>query len=310
MTAGWVGCQDAGGADERGAAGMAIDPICGMEVDEARGLRAERDGRTYFFCCEHCRRQFLSAERTPKSEPGTPAGGYFCPMCAGVESDAPGVCPRCGMALEATVGAPADGADAAELRSMHRRFWVALALGLPVLVLAMGGMVAGGALHRVVPAGLARWLQLVLTTPVVLWAGGPFFQRAARALAHRRLNMFTLIALGIGVNVLHRPEDFPPDLRDTAGSLAMAAGGAAPPRREAVFAMALTCLDRELNLWRAGAVEPLWQRWVESCNILGRQIHRGGLSGRVVRVDPDGALIVQTNAGAVKVRDGDIVELE
>ncbi|HPU97776.1 MAG TPA: biotin--[acetyl-CoA-carboxylase] ligase [Candidatus Hydrogenedentes bacterium] len=118
------------------------------------------------------------------------------------------------------------------------------------------------------------------------------------------------IALGIGVNVLHRPEDFPPDLRDTAGSLAMAAGGAAPPRREAVFATVLACLDRELNLWRAGAVEPLWRRWIEGCGILGRQIHRNGLSGRVVRIDPDGALIVQTKAGAVKVRDGDIVELE
>jgi Cu+-exporting ATPase len=234
---------------------MAIDPICGMTVDESRALRAERDGQTWYFCCEGCRQKFLSAPapglvslslpaaQTPPAEsscchgtghpsPLTPSPGaaYFCPMCPGVESDRPGSCPVCGMALERAHPAASarrtiytcpmhpqieqDGPgscpicgmalepktvvaeeDDPELDSMTRRLWVGAALTFPLLALAMGHMV-GLPVDRLVPPRFNGLLQLLLATPVVLWCGWPFFERGWRSVVTLRLNMFTLIALG------------------------------------------------------------------------------------------------------------------
>ena len=219
---------------------MARDPICGMTVDEASGLRAERDGQTFYFCSEHCRRTFLaqgkpagkSQRSTPETKP--PTGEYYCPMCAGVVSDTPGACPKCGMPLERNPGWAApetviytcpmhpevrqDGPgtcpkcgmdlepeyveagqeeDDPELRAMTRRFWVSVVLGLPVFLLAMLPMV-GVPLDQWIGHRPSLWIQLVLSTPVVLWGGWPFFQRGWRSLVTWKLNMFTLIALGTG----------------------------------------------------------------------------------------------------------------
>jgi Cu+-exporting ATPase len=229
---------------------MAIDPICKMEVDEATALKADRDGQTYYFCCEHCRGKFLGKPAAPaqlhqlghhpghaskSSEPQRPAGGkYFCPMCEGVTSDKPGNCPKCGMALESSQSTAASrktiytcpmhpeieqdqpgacpkcgmdleaqfveaGAeeDDSELRSMTLRFWVAIALGVPVLLLAMLPMI-GVPIDQWLSHAASRWLQLALSTPVVLWAGWPFFQRGWRSVLTWNLNMFTLIAIGTG----------------------------------------------------------------------------------------------------------------
>lgn len=112
-------------------------------------------------------------------------------------------------------------------------------------------------------------------------------------------------ALGIGVNVLHRAADFPPEIRLTAGSLAMARPNVSF-RREEVLAAILSTLDRELIQWREGQVNVLRERWIEACGLVGRHIRRGSIWGQVVRIETDGALIVQTPAGAVKVRDGDL----
>ncbi len=239
---------------------MAIDPICGMEVDEATALSAEREGNLYYFCCEQCKTKFLRGDApqphgaqpqgelvqlgaapamsamsmsamSPAGE--KPAAAYFCPMCPGVESDVPGICPKCGMALEPTQialpsapvyscpmhpevqsdtpgtcpkcgmalelqAAAADSAeDDSELRDMTRRFIVACVFGLPVLLLAMAPML-GLPLERWLSLGSQRWLQFVLSTPVVCWAGWPFFQRGWMSVRTGRLNMFTLIALGSG----------------------------------------------------------------------------------------------------------------
>lgn len=220
---------------------MAIDPICGMEVDESSPIRAERDGQTYYFCCEHCRKRFLERPSASvnadehASESAPHAGGkYVCPMCPGVESEGPAACPRCGMALEPATPPPPEsrviytcpmhpeieqdtpgtcpkcGMDLEpkyvataetekneELESMTWRFWVALALTIPVLLLAMGPMI-GLPFHRWMPLWATRWLELALTTPVVLWAGWPLLVRGARSVVNRSLNMFTLIALGVG----------------------------------------------------------------------------------------------------------------
>jgi Cu+-exporting ATPase len=121
-------------------------------------------------------------------------------MCEGVESDRPGACPKCGMELEA-IGAEVE--QDTELRDMTRRFWVGLGFGLPVFLLAMGGMVPGLELERLLPSHLSRWAQLILATPVVVWAGRPFFVRGWRSVVTWNLNMFTLIALGTGTAYLY-----------------------------------------------------------------------------------------------------------
>lgn len=171
---------------------MAKDPICGMQVDETGRLSAERDGQTYHFCCEACRRKFLGLPALPAPAATHP---FFCPMCAGVESDTPGTCPKCGMALESNaLGAPE---DTTELDDMSRRFWAALVLWLPVFILSMGPM-AIPSLHHWIPPVLSHWIQLCLATPVMAWCGLPFFQRAWQSLVTRNFNMFTLIGLGTG----------------------------------------------------------------------------------------------------------------
>lgn len=179
---------------------MAIDPICGMTVDEESGLRAERDGQTFFFCSSHCRQRFLSTS-TSVNRQETPQGKafYTCPMHPEVEQDHPGDCPECGMALEPkTVTAGSNGQDNAELRDMTTRFWIGAVLTLPVFLVAMAHLIPALGRQPWVDSHVSRWMQFVLTTPVVWWAGWPFFQRGWRSVVTRRLNMFTLIGIGVG----------------------------------------------------------------------------------------------------------------
>lgn len=280
---------------------MAIDPICGMTVDEATSLRAEREGQTFYFCCEHCRQKFLNQSATgavapqfvtlqkrdhlheahphakQEADPAEPvshymhgvstevksssSAKYFCPMCPGVESEAPGDCPKCGMALERnpawkpksaviytcpmhpqieqdhpgecpicgmalepkTIAAGADEEENAELHDMTRRFWIGAALTLPVFLLAMVHLVPGLHLDAIIPNNVSRWLQFILSTPVVLWAGWPFFKRGWRSIKTMQLNMFTLIAIGVGTAYVFSavamlfPNLFPPSMRHNGG---------------------------------------------------------------------------------------------
>src|SRR5664279_5459331 len=230
------------------------DPICGMEVDPTNAAAtAEHDGGTFYFCSEHCRQKFV------KETPAVPADGhvengqscchgghhpeaetaagerkpekkYFCPMCEGVGSDAPGSCPKCGMALERDPtfresekiiytcpmhpqieqdhpgncpicgmtlepkNVVADGKeDNTELRDMTRRFWIGVALGAPVFLLAMAHMFP--AAPHWMEGDISRWAQFILSTPVVFWCGWPFFARGWQSIRNRSLNMFTLIAI-------------------------------------------------------------------------------------------------------------------
>jgi Cu+-exporting ATPase len=126
---------------------------------------------------------------------------YTCPMHPEIVRNAPGSCPICGMALEPRVAAGIHEEDDSELRSMQRRFWVGVALSIPLLAISMGGMAAGSPLHNL-PDGWMEWLQFLLATPVVLWGGWPFFQRGWASLVNRHLNMFTLIAMGTGTAYL------------------------------------------------------------------------------------------------------------
>ena len=179
---------------------VAKDPICGMTVDEASALHAERDGQTFYFCSEHCRQKFLytAAAAEPKAIPHGKAV-YTCPMHPEVQQDHPGDCPKCGMALEPkTVTAGMDDGENVELRDMTKRFWIAAALTLPVFVLAMSHLIPVLGIQAWVTSDVSRWAQFALTTPVVCWAGWPFFVRGWRSIISRHLNMFTLIAIGVG----------------------------------------------------------------------------------------------------------------
>lgn len=176
------------------------DPICGMTVDKASALHAERDGKTFYFCSENCRKKFLSTSDSKKTEE-KPDGKaiYTCPMHPEVEQDHPGDCPKCGMGLEPkTVTAGDDDEENVELRDMTKRLWIGAVLALPVFVLAMSHLIPVLGSQEWVNGGISRWLQFALTTPVVFWAGWPFFKRGWHSIVMRHLNMFTLISIGVG----------------------------------------------------------------------------------------------------------------
>jgi Cu+-exporting ATPase len=210
----------------------AIDPVCGMTVDpESAAGHATHDGVTYYFCSAGCRGKFVAdpdrylapaAASAPEAAPGAI---WTCPMHPEIRQDHPGACPICGMALEpATV--TADTGPSPELADMARRFRIALVLSLPVFALEMGGHVFP-ALHHLVPMRVSVWIQLILATPVVLWAGSPFFERGWASLRTRKLNMFTLIAMGTGVAWIYSmvatvaPGIFPSAFRSPDGTVAI-----------------------------------------------------------------------------------------
>ena len=186
------------------------DPVCGMDVTsgQARGGSAEHAGTTYWFCSPSCRDKFVAnpskyvapASTPPRRQAPTPKAAatrvYTCPMHPEVRQVGPGSCPKCGMALEPRVPVVEEEPNA-ELADMTQRFWVGVALTVPLLALEMGGMAMPQVVGR--PSVTARlWIQLVLAAPVVLWGGWPFFVRGWRSVLTRSLNMFTLIALGTG----------------------------------------------------------------------------------------------------------------
>ncbi|HEY2135011.1 MAG TPA: YHS domain-containing protein, partial [Xanthobacteraceae bacterium] len=182
---------------------LARDPVCGMDVDpESAQHRAEHGGKMYYFCSAGCRTKFAAApakylaDAPPAAAPAPAGATYTCPMHPEIRQVGPGACPICGMALEPVIATADVGANP-ELADMTRRLWIGLVLAVPVVVLEMGGHIVGA--HRWVDPALSGLIQFGFATPVVLWAGWPFFERGARSLVTRHLNMFTLIAMGTGV---------------------------------------------------------------------------------------------------------------
>ncbi len=208
--------------------GMAIDPVCGMTVDPHTAKhRAEFGGRPYYFCSAGCKAKFEADPDKylgPKTDAEPIAEGtiYTCPMHPQIRQEGPGSCPICGMALEPEL-VTADAAENQELTDMARRFWIGLALSAPVLLLEMGGHLTG--LTEMLGQQNSNWLQFLLATPVVLWAGWPFFERGWQSLKTRNLNMFTLIAMGTGVAWTYSviatiaPSLFPMAFRITDGAV-------------------------------------------------------------------------------------------
>ena len=215
------------GAKASDGAATVKDPVCGMSVDPATAAhRASHDGQDYFFCSAGCRTKFIGdpmryLNPRVEAEPAVPGAIYTCPMHPEIRQEGPGSCPICGMALEpetVTAEAPPNH----ELIDFTRRFWVGLVLTLPVFALEMGGHLAN--LHMLIPGQMSNWIQFALATPVVLWCGWPFFERGWTSLRTRRLNMFTLIAMGVGVAWLYSvvavvaPTLFPPAFLKADGS--------------------------------------------------------------------------------------------
>ncbi|MGH8865762.1 MAG: HAD-IC family P-type ATPase, partial [Burkholderiales bacterium] len=245
---------------------MVIDPVCGMQVEKksAAGSSVYETHR-YYFCSVHCRDKF-DAEPRSYADADEPAKSshavHTCPMHPQVQQPGPGACPKCGMALEPETVQPTAarteytcpmhpeivrsepgncpicgmaleprGAAAeeenAELVDMTRRFWVSTALAAPVLILAMGSEFAPDIAMRIASGRTLQWIELALATPAVLWGGWPFFKRGWQSLINRHFNMFTLIALGVGIAWIYSmtatlaPGIFPPTLRMADGTVAV-----------------------------------------------------------------------------------------
>jgi P-type Cu+ transporter len=211
------------------AADRAIDPVCGMSVDpHTTAHRLTHQGRPYYFCSAGCRTKFAADPKkylaieaqTAAPEPVPDGTIYTCPMHPEIRQIGPGACPICGMALEPEL---ATAGPNPELAEMTRRFWIGLALTAPVFVLEMGAHVVGA--HGWIDQALSGWIQFALATPVVLWAGWPFFVRGWQSLLTRNLNMFTLIAMGTGVAYLYSvvatlaPGVFPAAMRAHGGTV-------------------------------------------------------------------------------------------
>src|SRR6516165_124951 len=210
----------------------ARDPVCGMTVDPAKAKhRAEHAGHSYMFCSARCREKFSAdparyVVSSPQGRAPAAAGEvlWTCPMHPQIVRKEPGNCPICGMALEPMTPAAGE-AVSSELRDMTRRFWVGVALSVPLLAIAMAEHFNKAALDALISPRLLVWVQLILGTPAVLWGGWPFFQRGWASIVSRRLNMFTLIALGTGVAYVYSlvaalaPGIFPASFRDVDGQV-------------------------------------------------------------------------------------------
>ena len=212
------------------------DPVCGMTVDPDRTEHhARHGGEAFHFCSARCHDKFVAdPERylRPEAKPAAPeqAGHpspkpgviYTCPMHPEIRQEGPGNCPICGMALE-PVTAGVEGEPNPELVDMTRRFWIGAALTAPLVLLELGAHLPGLGLHGLISPQASLWLQFLLATPVVLWAGWPLLERGWRSFASRRLNMFSLIALGVGVAYLFSlvatflPGIFPAGFRNAEG---------------------------------------------------------------------------------------------
>jgi len=188
-------------ADNPVVSGQVKDPVCGMRVDaKTTPHHAGHDGQEYHFCSARCREkfvadpaQYLSGDTGP--EPiATPGAIWTCPMHPEIRQEGPGTCPICGMALE-PLEPSLDDAPNPELVDFTRRLWVAGALTIPLLIVSMGAELPG---LRFFAPQTSNWVQLALTAPIVLWAGWPFFERGWTSILTWRLNMFTLIAIGVG----------------------------------------------------------------------------------------------------------------
>lgn len=287
------------------AAATEKDPVCGMTVDpHTAKWRAEHNGITYYFCAEGCRTkflkqpdQYLSGERP--SEPVPEGTIYTCPMHPEIRQVGAGSCPICGMALEPEL-VSLETPENPELKDMTRRLWFGLALAVPVFILEMGSHLVGG--HGLLAQKTSNWIQLILATPVVLWAGLPFFERGWASLKTRNLNMFTLIAIGTGVAWLYSivatlaPDVFPASMRGHDGGVAVYFEAAAVITVLVLVGQVLELRAREKT---SGAIRAL----LDLAPKTARRIKADG-------TDEDVALDIVAQGDTLRVRPGERVPVD
>jgi Cu+-exporting ATPase len=283
------------------------DPVCGMTLDPATAVHhTDQAGEIHFFCSAACQSKFVAdpgryAGPVPVAQPEAVAGTIWtCPMHSEIRQDHPGPCPICGMALEPAM-AIADTGPSPELADMTRRFWIGLVLALPVFGLEMGGHIFP-ALHHLVPMRISAWIQLVLATPVVLWAGWPFFERAWTSIRTRNLNMFTLIAMGTGIAWGYSivatlvPGAFPPAFRSADGTVAIYFEAAAVITVLVLLGQVLELRAREQT---SGAIKAL-------LNLAPKTARRIGADGADAEVGLDQIIV----GDRLRVRPGEKVPVD
>ena len=212
-----------------------IDPVCGMRTeDETAYKHHQHDGESFYFCSDKCLTKFKDDPDTYKggyqdrSEPATAAESaavYSCPMHPEVEQLGPGSCPKCGMALE-SLAITLDEEDTSEYDDMWRRFIFSAILSIPLVIIAMRGMLPGGQLiENIASPKTLGWVEMILASPVIVWAGWPFYVRAVQSVINKSLNMFTLIGLGVSMAYGYSlvavlvPDIFPIAMRAADGSV-------------------------------------------------------------------------------------------
>jgi len=276
---------------------MSVDPVAAVH-------RASHDDQDYFFCSAGCRTRFVSEPERylkPAAEPHPAIPGviYTCPMHPEIRQEGPGSCPICGMALEPETVA-AEAPPNHELIDFTHRFRVGLVLALPVFALEMGGHLTN--LHMLIPGQMSNWIQFALATPVVLWCGWPFFQRGWISLRTRRLNMFTLISMGVGVAWLYSvvavlaPGLFPPAF--------LKGDGSAPVYFEAAAVITVLVLVGQILELRAreqtsGAIRALLDLTPKTA----RRVRADG-------VDEDVSLDLITVGDSLRVRPGEKIPVD
>jgi Cu+-exporting ATPase len=298
-------------ADEQAPAGHALDPVCGMTVDpQTTPHRHQHDGQNYYFCSGGCRSKFIAGPAkylspdVPASEPAPAGTIYTCPMHPQIRQVGPGACPICGMALEPEIAGAEDGPNP-ELADMTRRFWIALALTVPVFALEMGAHIFGA--HSWLDRTLSNGLQLAFATPVVLWAGSPFFVRGWQSLLTRNLNMFTLIAMGTGVAWLYSvvatvaPGIFPAVFRGHDGAVAVYFEAAAVIT---VFVLLGQVLELKARAATSGAIRALLDLQPK----VARRVRTGGGDEEVALDAIKVGDLLRVRPGEKIPVDGEIVE--
>jgi Cu+-exporting ATPase len=288
------------------AAGGVLDPVCGMTVDPHTAKhRHAYKGHTYYFCSAGCRTKFAAdpekyLDKTGRAAEPVPEGTiYTCPMHPEIRQVGPGSCPICGMALEPEI-ATADTGPNPELADMRRRFWIGLALSVPVVALEMGAHLAGG--HGLIDQKLSNWIQFAFATPVVLWAGWPFFVRGWQSIVTRNLNMFTLIAMGTGVAYVYSlfatfaPSLFPDALRGHSGAVASYFEAAAVITVLVLLGQVLELRARDQT---SGAIKAL-------INLAPRTARRVGMDGSEEEI----ALDAVAAGDILRVRPGEKVPVD
>jgi len=213
------------------------DPVCGMDVRADAPLQSLCEGKTYHFCSQRCLDRFsqnpskfvAGPKEPPKAVEPAPTGAvvqWTCPMHSQIVRDVPGSCPICGMALEPRT-ISVEPARNPELVDMSRRLWIAAALTVPLVMLAMGEMVFGHRLAHLLSPRARTWMELALATPVCTWSAWPFYVRAVQSVRNRSLNMFTLIGLGVSVAFSYSvvaavaPGLFPASFRENDGQVSV-----------------------------------------------------------------------------------------